>query len=792
MIETNPSPSRRRFCIGAAALASLCTGLWMAAADSGPPRALVGLFDGAWSADLPYEASPVLEVRLPTRLGPAEVQTTTRALEVGAARLADVVLRDEEATKDRLVWLIPTLPDLPKSQLEALLAGPNNRLVILPVHDEGETAKAIRQFVAERPELDASSSSSPVDAPDEATLIAALEAMRDECAGCRPRNGEALMIEPNGESWTALVVSRREPVFDHRYVAGAELGFNSYDGRPVALIAFTPEGRAAFTALTRDSVGERLAIVVDGRVVSSPRIMSEIVSDTLEVSTSHSADTHDDAVRDAQALVELLTPGIGLPTEATWRWLDLPGATGIALVSATVVTLLVAFVLGWWLASGIVWFERRGSIVGPAAPPPSIERGRTSGLASSLTLRLAFTTIGLAAPYLVGIIPIPLLDQERIAGLDDPAFIFFLGAAGITPILFAHLIVSLVVWLVPALSRLRSGSFESRRRLLLPTGLIAAAICALYAVGFLPPFLGLQLFEPGLISTLFLVLSIAAGTALLWGAAALVTVGGIGNGFTVLFIGAILAMLIESPRMVADPRAVAIILLIGVVLIHATGRRLVVLRPLREAGTRRLPLAGITPIDLLGTLQVVLLLVSLLTEGNLRSPQLGLWVSLVVFIAATSLIAWLVARPIAGRELRFGLVPSVAVVLTMVVGANLIAELGPEVAPMTLTQFAALIFLPTMLSDLGAEVVGTFRHGRLSRVWSTHDIDEADRLAELLASREVAVVIRASRHRALMRFMGPWLPLELLVPTADRRAALAFLREDAESDLVEPFGSETA
>jgi hypothetical protein len=779
--------------MGAAALAALCTGLWMAAPDSGPPRALVGLFDGAWSADLPYDATPVLEVRLPTALGPAEVQTATRALEVGAARLANVVTREDEGpTKDRLVWLIPTPPDLPKSQLEALLAGPNNRLVILPVLDEGETAKAIRQFVAERPELDATSSSSPVHAPDEATLIAALEAMRDECAGCRPRAGEGLMIEPSRDGWTAMVVSRREPVFDHRYVAGSELGFNAYDGRPVAIIAFTPEGRAAFTALTRDSVGERLAIVVDGRVVSSPRIMSEITSDTLEVSTSHSADTHADALRDAQALVELLTPGIGLPTGASWRWFDLPGATGLALVLATLVTQVLAFVFGWVLARGIAWFERRGSIVGPAKPPTSADAWRTPGLASSLALRLSITAIGLVAPYIVGIIPIPILDQERIAELADPAFIFFLGAAGVTPILLAHLIVSLVVWLVPALSRLRSGSFESRRRLLLPTGVIAFAICALYAVGFLPPFLGLQLFEPGLVSTLLLVLSIAAGTALLWGAAAIVTVGGIGNGFTVLLLGGILAMLVESPRMVTDPRAIAIILLIGVVLIYATGRRLIILRPLREPTSRRLPLAGITPIDLLGTLQVVLLLVSLLSEGKLRSPQLGLWVSLVVFIAATSLIAWLVARPIAGRELRFGLVPSIAVVLTMVVGANLIAQLGPDVAPMTLTQFAALIFLPTFIVDLGAEVVGTLRHGRLARVSSTHDIDEADRLAELLASRDVAVVVRAARHRALMRFMGPWLPVELLVPYGDRRAALAFLREDAESDLVEPFGSETS
>jgi len=791
MSETKEPTSRRSFGLRAAALATVCAGVWMMAPASGPPPSLVGLFDGKWSADLPYDPTGVLEVRLPTALGPAELQTATHALEIGAARLANVVTRDDDGlTQDRLVWLIPTPPNLPKSQLEALLESPRDSLAILPVLDEGETADAIRRFVSERPDLNTTVGSGPVEARDEPTLIAALEAMRDECAGCRPRGGEALMIEQSGTTWTALVVSRREPVFDQRYVAGSKLGFNTYDGRPVAMIAFTPEGRTAFSALSRDTVGARLAIVVDGRVVSSPRIMAEIVSDTIEVSSSHSPTSHEDAIRDTQALVDMLTPGIGLPSTATWRWLDLPGATPLAMALATLFALLAAAVLGWLLATVIAWFEGRGAIVGLAPGPASNQAWRAPGVASSLALRLGITALGLAAPFVVGLIPIPLLDQEVIAGLDDSSYIFFLGAAGMMPVILAHLLVSLVVWLMPALERLRTGSFEARRRLLLPTGIIAFAICALYAVGFLPPFLGLRLFEPSVVSTIFLVLSLAAGTALLWGAAALVTVGGIGNGFAVLILGGILSMLFESPRMVGDPRTLAIILLIGAVLVYATGRRMFVLRPWREPASRRLPLAGITPVDLLATLQVVLLLVSLLTEGNIRSPQLGLWVSLLVFIAATTLIAWLVARPIARRELRFGLVPSVAVVLLMVVGANLIAELGPEVAPMTLTQFAALIFLPVLVVDVSAEVIGTLRHGRLSRVWSTHDVDEADRLAELLTSRDVAVVVRASRHRALMRFMGPWLPVELLVPTGDRRAALAFLREDAQSNLVEPFGSE--
>jgi len=47
-------------------------------------------------------------------------------------------------------------------------------------------------------------------------------------------------------------------------------------GKPVIEITFTPEGRKRFAEVTRQNIDKRLAIIVEGRIVSAPVIRSEI------------------------------------------------------------------------------------------------------------------------------------------------------------------------------------------------------------------------------------------------------------------------------------------------------------------------------------------------------------------------------------------------------------------------------------------------------------------------------------------------------------------------------------
>ncbi|WP_322576203.1 protein translocase subunit SecD [Fodinibius sp.] len=61
-----------------------------------------------------------------------------------------------------------------------------------------------------------------------------------------------------------------------RYVKSASVQFDQTTGEPIVNIRFNSEGRDLFAEITRDNVGEVLAIFLDGEVISTPVIREEI------------------------------------------------------------------------------------------------------------------------------------------------------------------------------------------------------------------------------------------------------------------------------------------------------------------------------------------------------------------------------------------------------------------------------------------------------------------------------------------------------------------------------------
>ncbi len=55
-------------------------------------------------------------------------------------------------------------------------------------------------------------------------------------------------------------------------------------GRPEIEVTFTPNGRRQFADVTRQSINKRLAIIINGQVVSAPVIKSEISGGTAMIS----------------------------------------------------------------------------------------------------------------------------------------------------------------------------------------------------------------------------------------------------------------------------------------------------------------------------------------------------------------------------------------------------------------------------------------------------------------------------------------------------------------------------
>ncbi|HOX01396.1 MAG TPA: hypothetical protein P5555_02700 [Candidatus Paceibacterota bacterium] len=64
-------------------------------------------------------------------------------------------------------------------------------------------------------------------------------------------------------------------LFDQTALKSAQVQHDP-NGQPQIGIQFTESGRKRFAQVTRENIGKRLAIVIDGQVYSAPRIMTEI------------------------------------------------------------------------------------------------------------------------------------------------------------------------------------------------------------------------------------------------------------------------------------------------------------------------------------------------------------------------------------------------------------------------------------------------------------------------------------------------------------------------------------
>jgi preprotein translocase subunit SecD len=80
-----------------------------------------------------------------------------------------------------------------------------------------------------------------------------------------------------GHGETALLV-RAEPALDGSDLADAQPGLDFRSGAPVVNFRLSAEGTRKFAALTARNLDRRIAIVVDGRIVTAPFIRSPITA----------------------------------------------------------------------------------------------------------------------------------------------------------------------------------------------------------------------------------------------------------------------------------------------------------------------------------------------------------------------------------------------------------------------------------------------------------------------------------------------------------------------------------
>lgn len=68
-----------------------------------------------------------------------------------------------------------------------------------------------------------------------------------------------------------------------RFLKNAAVDFNQTTGEPMVLLEFTKEGEEIFANLTKENIGKRLAIYLDGAPISAPVVREEITSGKAQI-----------------------------------------------------------------------------------------------------------------------------------------------------------------------------------------------------------------------------------------------------------------------------------------------------------------------------------------------------------------------------------------------------------------------------------------------------------------------------------------------------------------------------
>ncbi len=93
----------------------------------------------------------------------------------------------------------------------------------------------------------------------------------------------------SGEVSQEILYVQKKALLDHSAIESASVATNGHGGQQIDF-TLTKIGQEQFAKLTRENIGRRLAIIVDGKVVSAPVIRSEISSGRGQITGTFTAD----------------------------------------------------------------------------------------------------------------------------------------------------------------------------------------------------------------------------------------------------------------------------------------------------------------------------------------------------------------------------------------------------------------------------------------------------------------------------------------------------------------------
>jgi preprotein translocase subunit SecD len=96
----------------------------------------------------------------------------------------------------------------------------------------------------------------------------------------------ALVHKSSDRDHTETIYVQKAVLLDQTALKSATVATDPLNRRPCIQIVFTKPGKKRFAEITRKNVDRRLAILINGKIVSAPVIRMEILSDTAQITGS--------------------------------------------------------------------------------------------------------------------------------------------------------------------------------------------------------------------------------------------------------------------------------------------------------------------------------------------------------------------------------------------------------------------------------------------------------------------------------------------------------------------------
>jgi hypothetical protein len=576
-------------------------------------------------------------------------------------------------------------------------------------------------------------------------------------------------------------------------IAHAYPVWDEVSGRAEVVVELRPDADGRFAELTGRNVGRKLAILFDGRVNSAPVVQTRIAGGRLRITMGPG--DNETTWREASAVASVLRSE-PLPFSVDVRSVAaIPSAVSPA--HAQTARGLLALLFGLALALPVWLLERRTRRIDPDVAPV---RGRPRR--RPVWVKLAVTAFGAALVALADHIPLPGTSELARQLGQEPGGAFGPFALGLVPVLTAYIAVELVALLVPRWRRLRIGSPVERARLALPVALVSILFALAQAYIVASWFIQLDQF-PGDIGATFAVNDsivfwrtfalVAAGPLALALLAHVVDRYGLGNGFAILLLAGLAHRLFDGARATDVPLAEQLALVLGLALTAALTAG--ILRWRSGPARFRLPTAGLIPFQIGGQIAGILVFASLHQATGLagvitwlQSLQTRPGLQLVILLGAGVALSWLFSRPSRAGALAAALDPaasrrqwrgfagatllSLAYLVALVGVAGLLGVWSPLLAGAMLSAALATAAVMDALADGRA----WSRRDDLVPVWALHQVQRVDPIALALTRNGIDVHARGLYWRSLLHFFGPFAPIVLHVPSAQRAEAAAIIR----------------